>query len=106
MKGSLLALVIGAAAIAVLGTSYALSQFAFVATWAIAGLGLSLILGQAGQISLGHGAFLGIGAYVEGALAVAGWPAWASFRWRCWWPPPPVGWRRCRGGDSVAWLSR
>ena len=79
MKGSLLALVIGAAAIAVLGTSYALSQFAFVATWAIAGLGLSLILGQAGQISLGHGAFLGIGAYVEGALAVAGWPAWASF---------------------------
>lgn len=78
MKGLLLALGLGAVAVALLGADFALSQFAFVATWAIAGLGLSLIVGQAGQISLGHGAFLGIGAYVEGLLAVAGWPLWVS----------------------------
>ena len=105
MKGSLLALVIGAAAIAVLGTSYALSQFAFVATWAIAGLGLSLILGQAGQISLGHGAF-----QASVPMSKARWRSPAG-------PPGPLsaggaGGRRRRlvaalpGGDSVAWLSR
>lgn len=78
MKALLTAAVLGMVAVALLGADYALSQFAFVATWAIAGLGLNLIVGQAGQISLGHGAFLGIGAYVEGLLAVAGWPLWLS----------------------------
>ena len=42
-------------------------QLAFAATHAIAILGLNLIAGQAGLISLGHGAFYGLGAY---ALAV------------------------------------
>ena len=38
-------------------------QLAFAATHAIAILGLNLIAGQAGLISLGHGAFYGLGAY-------------------------------------------
>jgi len=42
-------------------------QLAFAATHAIAILGLNMIAGQAGLISLGHGAFYGLGAY---ALAV------------------------------------
>ena len=43
-------------------------QLAFAATHAIAILGLNLIAGQAGLISLGHGAFYGLGAYTLAVL--------------------------------------
>ncbi len=43
-------------------------QLAFAATHAIAILGLNLIAGQAGLISLGHGAFYGVGAYTLALL--------------------------------------
>ena len=43
-------------------------QLAFAATSAIAILGLNLITGQAGLISLGHGAFYGLGAYILAVL--------------------------------------
>jgi branched-chain amino acid transport system permease protein len=43
-------------------------QLAFAATNAIAILGLNLIAGQAGLISLGHGAFYGLGAYTLAVL--------------------------------------
>ena len=43
-------------------------QLAFAATHAIAILGLNLIAGQAGVISLGHGAFYGLGAYTLAVL--------------------------------------
>ncbi len=38
------------------------------AIYAIAALGMSLLLGYAGQISLGHAAFMGIGAYTTAIL--------------------------------------
>ena len=43
-------------------------QLAFAASNAIAILGLNLIAGQAGVISLGHGAFYGLGAYTMAVL--------------------------------------
>src|SRR4029453_18984845 len=43
-------------------------QLAFAASHAIAILGLNLIAGQAGVISLGHGAFYGLGAYTMAVL--------------------------------------
>lgn len=43
-------------------------QLTFAATHAIAILGLNLIAGQAGLISLGHGAFYGLGAYTLAVL--------------------------------------
>ena len=43
-------------------------QLAFAAANAIAILGLNLIAGQAGLISLGHGAFYGLGAYTLAVL--------------------------------------
>ena len=55
----------------------------FVATqivcYLIVALGLNLLAGYAGQISLGHGALLAIGAYTT-ALAMVdyGWPFWTS----------------------------
>jgi len=36
---------------------------------AIAAIGLNILIGYTGQISLGHGAFIGVGAYAAGILA-------------------------------------
>ena len=42
-------------------------------------LSLNLLLGYAGQLSLGHAAFFGIGAYASALLTVkAGWSPWAG----------------------------
>lgn len=50
-------------------------QFTRVLIFAIAILGLGLLTGYNGQISLGHGAFFAIGAYTAAILtAQAGWP--------------------------------
>jgi branched-chain amino acid transport system permease protein len=46
---------------------------------AIAALGLNILVGFTGQISLGHGAFFGVGAYAGAILATrAGLPFWAA----------------------------
>ena len=46
-------------------------QFAYVAIYVIALLGLNILTGYTGQISLGHGAFMAIGGYTS-ALLMAG----------------------------------
>jgi len=47
--------------------------------YAIAVLGLNLLTGFNGQISLGHGAFFALGAYVTAILMInGGWPYWAT----------------------------
>lgn len=46
-----------------------------IGIYAIAAVGLNLLIGYTGQISLGHGAFFGVGAYTAAILAVkAGFP--------------------------------
>jgi branched-chain amino acid transport system permease protein len=52
---------------------FRLGQFTFVAVYFVALLGLNMLTGYNGQISLGHGAFMGIGAYVT-AVATLGRP--------------------------------
>ena len=47
---------------------YFLSQFSFVFVYVVAGVGLMLLSGFTGQISLGHAAFFACGAYTEGIL--------------------------------------
>ncbi len=42
--------------------------------YALAAIGLNLTLGYAGQTSLAHGAFMGIGAYTLTLLAARGFP--------------------------------
>ena len=46
------------------------TQLSYVGTFAIALLGLVVLTGWTGQISLGHGAFMAIGAYVTAILSV------------------------------------
>jgi branched-chain amino acid transport system permease protein len=46
---------------------------------AIAAIGLNILIGYTGQISLGHGAFFGVGAYAAALLATkVGFPFWLS----------------------------
>jgi len=59
-------------------SEYVLSQLHFIGIYAIVGLGLMLLVGFTGQISLGHAAFLAVGAYTEALLGAAGWPFWLS----------------------------
>jgi len=51
-------------------TAYYTDVMIFVAIHSIIAAGLSLLLGYAGQISLGQAAFYGLGAYVSGLLTV------------------------------------
>lgn len=62
------ALAVFAIALTWIAPDFRLSQFANVACWAVAMVGLNLLTGFNGQISLGHGAFMGIGAYTVAIL--------------------------------------
>lgn len=53
---------------------YWLAQLTFVLIYSIAGLGLMLLAGFTGQFSIGHAAFLGVGAYTQAVLTNAGLP--------------------------------
>ncbi|MCC1497314.1 branched-chain amino acid ABC transporter permease [Alcanivorax sp. 1008] len=53
--------------------SYYLGELTSVLIWALAGLGLMLITGHTGQVSLGHAAFMAIGAFTNLALMLRGW---------------------------------
>jgi branched-chain amino acid transport system permease protein len=47
--------------------------------YAISAVGLNILIGYTGQISLGHGAFFGVGAYSAAVLSTkAGFPFWAA----------------------------
>lgn len=60
-------------------TSYRVGQFTLVCAYAVAVLGLNLLVGYSGQISLGHGASFALGAYVSAILITdAGFPALAT----------------------------
>lgn len=67
------------AAATFLFSNYHLFQLTLVLVYAIAILGMTVLTGFNGQISLGHGAFYAIGAYTTGVLMTA-WdvPYWAT----------------------------
>lgn len=54
--------------------TFYLGELALVYIYAIAGIGLMLLVGYTGLVSLGHAAFLAIGAYANAALLIRGWP--------------------------------
>jgi branched-chain amino acid transport system permease protein len=53
---------------------YLVGQLVFILIYCIIGLGLMLLIGFTGQISLGHAAFLAVGAYTEALLQARGAP--------------------------------
>lgn len=79
---SKLALAIGAAFLLVLVAvppllkNYGIYLFSYWLVFVIATMGLNLTVGYAGQKSLGHAAFFGIGAYTVAILMKAGFSFW------------------------------
>ena len=57
-----------------LADDYWLAQLTFVLIYGIVGLGLMVLAGFTGLFSIGHAAFLGVGAYTQAVLAGMGWP--------------------------------
>lgn len=75
----LAALLAAACALPFLVSDYRTFQFTLVLVYAIALLGLNMLTGYNGQISLGHGAFYAIGAYCAAILMDKyGVPYWAT----------------------------
>jgi len=65
--------------LALLGAPFVLEDFwlgeiSYVLILSIIGIGLMLLTGYTGQVSLGHAAFLGIGAYTHAVLLGLGVP--------------------------------
>ncbi len=75
----LVGLVVLFGVIPVVSGPYTLYILNTVGIYAISAIGLNLLIGYTGQISLGHGAFFGVGAYTAAILASkAGFPFWAA----------------------------
>ena len=54
------------------GSVYPLTLFGRILVFALAALGLNLVLGFAGMVSLGHAMYLGFGAYAVGICSFYG----------------------------------
>jgi branched-chain amino acid transport system permease protein len=77
--GVVLLLVLACVLPFVIGSNYRVFQMALVLAYAIALLGLNMLTGYNGQISLGHGAFYAIGAYSAAIMMdKLGVPYWAT----------------------------
>ena len=62
-----------------LNSPYALSTMILIGIYAIVTLGLTLLMGYAGQISLGQAAFFGLGAYASAILTIHfAWSPWLA----------------------------
>ncbi|MFN4100855.1 MAG: branched-chain amino acid ABC transporter permease, partial [Pararhodobacter sp.] len=59
--------------------SFYLGEVTNVLIWAVAGLGLMLLTGQTGQVSLGHSAFMALGCYSCVIMMESGVPFLAAF---------------------------
>jgi branched-chain amino acid transport system permease protein len=76
--GGLLLAALVVLAVPLLFGDFRIGQFSLVIAYAVAVLGLNLVTGFGGQISLGHGAFFGLGAYTTAILVTDhGW-SWAA----------------------------
>jgi branched-chain amino acid transport system permease protein len=69
-RGILTLLVITAILPLLIKSHYYINLMVFIGVYSILALGLTLLLGYAGQVSLGQAGFYGIGAYVSGILTV------------------------------------
>jgi branched-chain amino acid transport system ATP-binding protein len=78
MPAALLLLTAGAALYAAKAVGYAPFVLAMVALTAIVGVGLNILVGLTGQISLGHVGFYAIGAYTVAILTLKGVSFWIA----------------------------
>jgi branched-chain amino acid transport system permease protein len=75
-SAGLLLLAVGLACIPLVLGKYYLSVLILAGNYAIACIGLNLLVGYTGQISFGHNAFVGLGAYATAVMTTRlGWPS-------------------------------
>jgi branched-chain amino acid transport system ATP-binding protein len=79
MPLAILALTAGAALYAAKADGYAPFILALVAITVVVGVGLNILLGLSGQVSLGHVGFYAIGAYTVAILTLKGVNFWIAF---------------------------
>ncbi len=65
-------------------TEYYLTQLTMSLYYAIVVMGLCLVMGYAGQVSLGHGAFFAIGGYTTAVLTTHDFSAIKDATWAVW----------------------
>lgn len=59
---------------------YRVGQLASMSVYVVAIIGLVILTGYSGQVSLGHGALMGVGAYSATLVFIhLGWPIWLTF---------------------------
>lgn len=76
---ALIVLVALAAMLPFVTSKYEAFQLTLAMIYAIALIGLNILIGYNGQISLGHGAFFAVGGYTAAILMHRfGWPYWAT----------------------------
>lgn len=80
---NLIKLIVGAVVLiglpAVIPNSYIMQLVLNIMIYVVLAMGLNLLTGFTGILSLGHAAFFGVGAYVSGILNTRlGWPFWAT----------------------------
>jgi branched-chain amino acid transport system permease protein len=71
-------LLLGLLAAPAFATPFVVGEMSYVFILSIASLGLMVLTGFTGQVSLGHAAFMAIGAYAHAWLLARGWPLLVS----------------------------
>ena len=79
MTLAILALTVAGAMLVFVSEGYTHFILALVALTAVVGVGLNVLLGLAGQVSLGHVGFYAIGAYTVAILTLKGVSYWLAF---------------------------
>jgi branched-chain amino acid transport system permease protein len=87
------------------GRDYVLAMACIVGIHVIATLGLNLTTGNAGLISLSHGAFLGVGCYTVAWLGKLGVPFYVPCRRRGASPRCSASWSACRAARQGLYLA-
>ena len=66
-------------AVPLVASDYTLNLLNLIAIACLGAIGLNLLVGNCGQVSIGHAAFMSVGAYTAAALSVKlGWPWWVA----------------------------
>lgn len=77
--GLALAAAIAAVPLIYRNNNYQIFILTLIGLYTMLTVGLSLVMGYAGQVSLGHATFYGLGAYATALLSARlGWPTWLS----------------------------
>src|SRR5262245_11211838 len=75
---AILALTLGGLALAMAGEGYTPFVLGLVALATMVGVGLNILVGLTGQISIGHVGFYAIGAYAAAVLTLKGASLWLA----------------------------